>query len=150
MKTTISKQILNLTTGLFLIFLATSCIKSYVPQYPVYYNVENLTGSNIKIIFNGLVRTQYMSNYGKEISDSVSIIGPGEKYPLCVAIHTKSDKENPETSDTLRAIQILRIYINDSILSNKNFRLTKFWHFYRPNDNEAELDLIVTSNDFDL
>jgi uncharacterized membrane protein len=132
-----------------LIILITSCVKPYDPQFPVYYNVINNTNSKITVIFNGLVNPRsYDGIDGIQVQDSVIMIEPGNEQSLFVTLYSSYEKTNPETGDTLKGMHTLRIYMNDTILSNKNFLLTKYWEYFESNKKKADLKLIVKTNDF--
>jgi hypothetical protein len=124
-------------------------VKPYDPQFPVYYNVINNTNSKITVIFNGLVNPRsYDGIDGIQVQDSVIMIEPGNEQSLFVTLYSSYEKTNPETGDTLKGMHTLRIYMNDTILSNKNFLLTKYWEYFESNKKKADLKLIVKTNDF--
>ena len=148
MNNILAKINLQIVVLVCLIVLTTSCVKPYDPQFPIYYNVMNNTNSRITVIFNGLVYPKSYGNYGIQVPDSVIIIEPGNKQSLFVLLYSSYNKTNPETGDTLKGMHTLRIYKYDTILSNKNFLLTKYWEYFEPNKNKAELNLIVNTNDF--
>lgn len=135
---------------LILIVITTSCVKPNDPQYPIYYKVQNNTNSSIKIIYNGLVMPGSYSNSAIQVADSIIVIESGNEKSLFVNLYSRYAKVNPETGDTLESMRTLRIYINDTILSNKNYLLTKYWEYVEPNNYKAELKLSVYTDDFNL
>jgi hypothetical protein len=82
-----------------LIFFLTSCLKEYTPQFPVYYNVENNTNNQIKVIFNDLVNPYYYHPDSILVTDSVVFINQNEKKTLFVTLYRGYDRGNPELND---------------------------------------------------
>lgn len=148
MNNILAKINLQILVSVCLAVLTTSCVKPHDPQFPMYYNVKNNTNSRIMVIFNDLVNP-VNGSYSSQVPDSVIMIEPGDEKSLFVSLFSLYNKTNPETGVILKGMQTLRIYKNDTILSNKNFLLTRYWDYYEPNKDKAEFDLIVNTNDFD-
>ena len=138
----------KIVVSLCLLVLIASCLKPFDPSFPIYYNVKNNTNARIMVIFNGLDNPAIYGEPGIQVPDSVILIESGDEKSLFVTLYSSYDKTNPETGTTLKSMHTLRIYKNDTILSNKNFLLTKYWEYYEPNRNKAELNLLVNTNDF--
>jgi hypothetical protein len=128
----------------FLIVLAPSCGKIWGEYFPIYYNISNNTDSQIKVVYS----YNYVSQ--SQVTDSVMMLETGEKKSLCVMLIRGDESVNPEYSDTLSRVKTLLIYMNDTVLSAKNYRLTEYWEFSELEDYKAELKLTVNTEDFDL
>lgn|GEM_PF-2544855 len=136
-------------TFLFLCFLfvITSCVKSSFPEFMMYYEVNNRANFRIKVTYSGLHYNS--SDVTISVPDSIIMIDPGETKILFVFIYSEYQRNSdPERADTLQAVNSINIYKNDTILSNKNFMLTKYWDYVAPVKLKAELNLLVTNNDF--
>jgi hypothetical protein len=133
-------------TGILLVLaLFGSCSKSgdYIPYN---YNVLNNTGGHLKVEVNGFIGTY---GFPVNISDSVVRLLPGEEKTICVLLSSEPGCANPEAGyDSLHAIQTIHIFLDDTVLSNKNYRLTKYWQFKKIDNHEGELDLQVADQDF--
>jgi hypothetical protein len=133
---------------LFVLIIITSCVEKYDPQFPVYYKVRNNTDSEIKVIYNGVVNPAYSAKTGIPVPDSIIIIASQDEKSLFVTLYTAYEKNNPETEDTIQGFYTLRIYKNDTILSNKYYLLTRYWEYSEPTRTRAELTVTVNADDF--
>jgi len=113
----------------------------------MYYEVNNRANFRIKVTYSGLHYNS--SDVTISVPDSIIMIDPGETKILFVFIYSEYQRNSdPERADTLQAVNSINIYKNDTILSNKNFMLTKYWDYVAPVKLKAELNLLVTNNDF--
>ena len=138
-----SNSILSSFTALSVLFiLLVSCQKT---QYyiPVYYNITNNTNSKIYVYYNVKI-----THYGGQSNDSIFLVQSGSKSTILVLLNRQNyNSGNPETEDTLTKITDIRIYNSDSIVSYKNFCLTKYWE-YSEMTSKSDLDLNVNPEDF--
>lgn len=132
-------------TGLILLLMLllwTSCAKRLLPYFPVFYNVINNTESKITISY----KASFVYPLPDNQYDSIFTFEPGGKKTLIVNAINKY-KGNPEDGDSLVYLYQIKIYNQDSIESNKDFKMTKYW-IYTEGSTSADLDLIVNPDDF--
>jgi len=123
------------------------CNKVNSPNYPVEYNVANISGYSIKVIFNGLLDRWGGGGYSAKVNDSVVYLMPGEQKTLFIATWGRG-KTNPETGPSIEGMQTLRVYRSDSIQSVANFMETHYWTFNQKPDYRGELLLQVSNAAF--
>ena len=140
-------KILTLGSLVFIsIILIQSCAKHYQPDYIIYYNVSNKTDSEIDVHFSIL-----FTHNSWQVHDSIISILPGAYGTLLVSLHHQRHyfyDSNPESLDTMKRITEIEIYKYDTIKSNKNYRLTKYWVYSKLDDDRAVLNLDVKPEDF--
>ena len=134
---------------LILFSVLQSCNKNTNEYSRIDYQVVNKTDSKIKVVFN---RITTPAGYYQKIDDSVVYIEPSKQSTLVVMCFLSGESvANPEeNTDSLYAIQTLRIFKNDTIPSSVNFIMTRYWKYEKVRNNYAELNLDVNNDDFDL
>jgi len=118
-----------------------SCQKILGTFTPVYYNIANNTNNQLSVFY------AYNPHDGGQPYDSILTIEAGQKRTLVVQLFSYHYAENPESEDTLRLITQLLVFDSDSVVSQKNFRLTKYWKFSEY-ATKSELGLNINSHDF--
>jgi hypothetical protein len=126
-----------------MMILSPSCRKTFEQHYPISYNVKNNADSKITVVYT-------FENYynGGQIPDSIINIEIGKKKTMFVSLYSYYDRSNPEKLDTLHILKTINIFKNDTVKSKMNYRLTKYWEYSIINDAKGELNLVVTSEDF--
>jgi len=136
-----NNKLFLLTAFSTLLLLIVSCQKSQ-SYIPVYYNITNNTDSKIIVYYNVAIG-HYSAPY-----DTIINILSGNKTTILASLNYQYyNPGNPETEDSLTEITYIKIYNNDSIESNKNFHLTKYWK-YSEKISKSDLDLNVNPDDF--
>ena len=135
---------------LLVVLFFSSCLKPSQDKYPYFYEVQNRTGKEIKVVYKGLTAA-WIGAPGNTF-DSVIYIPPTQKKILFSWIidqyYGSSGMRNPETDSLLRCINYLRITVDDTLSGNRNYLETKYWHYYQISNNKAGLLLTVLNEDF--
>lgn len=113
-------------------------LRTYIP---VYYNISNETDYRLTVLYN------YVPHNGGQEYDTIIRIAKGQKRTLLVQLNSYHNLGNPETEDTLTRISSIHIYNNDSVESQTNFQLTKYWT-YKEYPCKSDLDLKINPVDF--
>ena len=123
-----------------------SCIKfQHADDGVLYYRIANHSEYRITVVAYDFWNHPY---YNFSSTDSVFAFNPGETRDL-VAVYGRFNKNYPEESrDTLRGIGILKILRSDSLSVTKNYRLTKFWSYTKPDEYKHLYSLEITNGSF--
>ena len=130
-----------------IVFFLASCTRDNFEFYPFYYTVTNNSGFEIRVEY----AFNFYYNYSGLKPDSVIQVDPGREKTLYVVLMSPSrySDRNPETKETLNNIRKLEVFKDDSVRSDSNFLLTKFWKYSTHDGNKGELNLVVSDKDFD-
>ncbi len=131
------------------VFIFSSCIKTYNNRYPYFYDILNLSGNRIKVVYKGLDGSFVGSP--KNNFDSIIYIPPGEKRTLFTRILgecSPTPMRNPEYDFTLSSLNYLQIYAQDTISGNRNYLLTFYWDYQQTTEDKADLVLTIVDDDF--
>lgn len=121
-------------------FHLISCQKILGTYTPVYYNIANKTNQLVSVFYT------YNPHDGGQRYDTIITIEAGQERTLLVQLFADYP-QNPKTLDTLSLITQLLVFDGDSVVSPKNFRLTKYWEFIEC-PTKCELDLNINPEDF--
>jgi len=124
-----------------------SCVKfSGSDEVMLYYHLSNHSGFRIKVIFYDFWTHRV---YYPNTLDTVVYFNPGEERDLLLVYNLRMyQSTEPENKDTLQGIYVLKIFKDDSIPAQKDYRLTKYWTFFRPDKYKMEYSLEITDDSF--
>ncbi len=126
-----------------LIVITTSCYKS--SYHTNYYNVINNTNYNVKIIFNGLLYNSTINNINK---DSIITIVPEQKKTILVEVYNPRNT-TVDNSNSIYGLKGLKIYMNDTLLSQNDYTLKEYWESSSSNNKlNTNFKLTLTNSDF--
>ncbi|MBU3928874.1 MAG: hypothetical protein KKB74_13800 [Bacteroidetes bacterium] len=133
-------MVIIVITCMTFIFIS-SCKKMPWTFRPVYYNISNETDDGLTVLYN------YIPHNGGQEYDTIIRIEKRQKRTLLVKMNLSNKLGNPETEDKLKQISSIHIYNSDSIESQTDFMLTKYWT-YIEYLTKSDLDLSINPEDF--